>query len=252
MSTLFKDKVILITGGNAGIGRATALAFAEEGANVVIAARREKESMDVIAAIKAKGAQAIYVHTDVSKVADLHNMVKQTLATFGRLDFAFNNAGVLDVPSALSEKTEAAYHQVMDINVKGVLFSMQAEIPAMLKTGGGVIINNASIAGLIGFANVPIYIASKHAVLGLTKSVALEVARQHIRVNAVSPAAIETDMFRQFAKEEDEVTHMREMHPVGRVGKPEEIASAVLWLCSPGAAFVTGQSITIDGGFTAQ
>jgi NAD(P)-dependent dehydrogenase (short-subunit alcohol dehydrogenase family) len=253
MSQTFAGKVALVTGGNTGIGRATALAFAREGAKVVIAARREKEGHDVVAEIEKTGSEAIFVRADMAKVEDIKNMVDQTVATFGRLDIAFNNAGVEELPSPLAEKTEQLYHQVMDVNVKGVLFSMQAEIPEMLKNGGGAIVNTSSVAGLIGMGTVPIYVASKHAVLGLTKAVALEFAKQNIRVNAVSPGGIETPMFDRFstvipgARE-----HMTTLHPVGRTGTPEEIASAVLWLCSPDASFTTGQSLTVDGGLTAQ
>jgi NAD(P)-dependent dehydrogenase (short-subunit alcohol dehydrogenase family) len=162
----FAGKVALITGGNAGIGRATATEFAKQGAKVVISGRREKEGHDVIAEIKALGGEAIFVKTDVSKENDVKVMIEQTLATFARLDFAFNNAGVEQMVTPLPEQTEEAYDQIMDINVKGVWLSLKHEIPAMLKTAGGAIVNNSSIAGLIGHAGAPIYIASKHAVNG--------------------------------------------------------------------------------------
>jgi NAD(P)-dependent dehydrogenase (short-subunit alcohol dehydrogenase family) len=253
MNKLFTKKVALVTGGNTGIGRATALAFANEGAKVVIAARREEEGMKVVEEIKARGTDGIFIRTDVSKLSDLKAMIEKTIKQFGRLDFAFNNAGVEESPTPLKEKTEALYYQIMDVNVKSVLFSMQYEIETMLKQGGGVIVNTASIAGLIGVVTAPIYAASKHAVLGLTKSVALEFARKNIRVNAVLPGPIETNMYQRFVSGNEEIKHhLDEMQPIGRVGIPDEIASAVVWLCSPGATFVIGQSITIDGGFTAQ
>lgn len=253
MQKLFSNKVALVTGGNAGIGRATALAFAKEGANVVIAARREEEGMRVVEEIKAMGVDACFIRTDVSRLSDLKAMIEKTIQQFGQLDFAFNNAGIEESPSPLKDKTEELYHQIMDINVKGVLFSMQYEIEVMLKQGSGIIINNASIAGMLGVVTAPIYAASKHAVIGLTKSVALEFARQNIRVNAVSPGPVDTSMYDRFIGINPDIKHhLDEMLPIGRVGLADEIASAVIWLCSPGAAFVIGQSIAIDGGFTAQ
>src|SRR5712692_10313754 len=192
-------RVVLITGGNAGIGRAAAIEFAKRGAKVVVSGRLEKEGHDVIAELKALGGEAIFVKTDVSKESDVRAMVEETLVTFGRLDFAFNNAGIEQAPTPLPDQTEETYDQIMDINVKGVWLSLKHEIPAMLMTGGGAIVNNSSVAGLIGFAMAPVYVASKHAVTGLTKSVALEYAKRNVRINAVAPGAIETRMFRDFA-----------------------------------------------------
>jgi NAD(P)-dependent dehydrogenase (short-subunit alcohol dehydrogenase family) len=246
----FVGKVVLITGGNAGIGRAAALEFTKQGAKVVVSGRREKEGLEVIDELEALGGEAIFIKTDVSKESDVKAMIEQTLATFGRLDCAFNNAGIVQAPTPLPDQTEETYDQIMDINVKGVWLSLKHEIPAMLQTGGGAIVNNSSIGGLVGFAMAPVYVASKHAVIGLTKSVALEYATQHVRVNAVAPGTIETRMFRDFAPEVRQM--LESAHPMGRIGQPEEIASTVVWLCSDGASFVTGQTVPIDGGYTAQ
>ena len=248
----FAGNVVLVTGGNAGIGRATARQFAKLGAQVVVSGRRETEGHAVIAEIEELGGKAIFVKTDVSKESDVKAMVERTLATFGRLDCAFNNAGIEQALTPLPDQTEETYDQIMDVNVKGVWLSLKHEIPAMLQNGGGAIVNNSSVAGLIGFATAPIYAASKHAVAGLTKSVALEYAKQNVRVNAVAPGAIETRMFRDFATAPEVRQMLESAHPIGRIGRPEEIASTVIWLCSNDASFVTGQIFPIDGGYTAQ
>ena len=248
----FAGKVALITGGNAGIGRATATEFAKQGAKVVVSGRREKEGRDVIAEIKALGGEAIFVKTDVSKASDVKAMIEQTLETFGRLDYAFNNAGIEQALTPLPEQTEETYDQIMNINVKGVWLALKHEVPAMLKAGGGAIVNNSSIAGLVGFAMAPVYVASKHAVNGLTKSVALEYAKQNVRINAVAPGPIETRMYLDFAKTPEVRQMLESAVPSGRVGQPEDIASTVIWLCSGSASFVTGQIFPVDGGYTAQ
>jgi NAD(P)-dependent dehydrogenase (short-subunit alcohol dehydrogenase family) len=255
MNRTFEDKVALVTGGGSGIGRAAALAFADAGAKVVVSGRREKEAYETVALIRKAGGQGTFVKADISKEAEVVELVNQTLSAYGRLDAAFNNAGVEgEVGKQTHEQSVANYHAVMDTNVLGVLLAMKHEIAAMLKNGGGAIVNNASVGGLIGFPGVSVYVASKHAVLGLTKTAALEYAKQGIRVNAVSPGGIETPMLHRFTggPGTEFFTQLGGMHPVGRLGRPEEIAEAVLWLCSDKASFVTGVSLTADGGWTAQ
>jgi NAD(P)-dependent dehydrogenase (short-subunit alcohol dehydrogenase family) len=246
----FTDKVALVTGGTSGIGKAAAIAFARGGAKVVLTGRREKEGAQVVAEIKKLGGDAAFIRADVAKDADVKAMVDFTVERFDRLDVAFNNAGV-EWKGPLDKATEAEYRRIFDINVWGVLNSMRHEIPVMLKNGGGAIVNNSSVAGHVGLGEVSIYIASKHAVEGLTKSVALEFARQNIRVNAVAPGVIATEMFERFAGDElrDQITSMI---PVGRRGVTEEIAAAVLYLCSDDAGFTTGTSLVVDGGWIAQ
>src|SRR5207245_2629074 len=244
--------VVLITGGNAGIGRAAAIEFAKQGAKVVVSGRREREGQEVVAGIKASGGEAIFLRADVSKERDVKATIGRTLARFGRLDCAFNNAGIEQALTPLPDQTEETYDQIMDINVKGVWLSLKHEIPAMLKTGGGAIVNNSSIAGLVGFATAPLYTASKHAVAGLTKSVALEYAKQNVRVNAVAPGAIATRMFRDFATTPEMRQMLESAHPIGRIGGQVEIASTVISLCSDGASFDPGQIVPVDGGYTSQ
>jgi NAD(P)-dependent dehydrogenase (short-subunit alcohol dehydrogenase family) len=243
-------KVALVTGGTSGIGRATAIEFARAGAKVVLTGRREKEGAQVVAEIKKLGGEAAFVRADVAKDADVKRMVDFTIDKFGRLDIAFNNAGV-EWKGPLEQATEAEYRRVFDINVWGVLNSMRHEIPLMLKNGGGAIVNTSSVAGHVGLGQVSIYIASKHAVEGLTKSVALEFAKQNIRVNAIAPGVIQTEMWDRFAGDElrDQVASII---PVARIGASEEIAAAVLYLCSDNAKFTTGTSLVVDGGFIAQ
>lgn len=252
MQTSFQNKVVLITGATSGIGKTSALAFAKAGAKVVVSGRRENEGQAVVAEIKAAGGEALFVKADVAVEAEVAALVAKTVATYGRIDVAFNNAGI-ESTGPIPDVAEADYRRVFDINVWGVLSSMKHEIPVMLKQGGGVIINTSSVAGHIGMGGVSVYVASKHAVEGLTKSAAMEYAKQGIRVNAVAPAAIETEMFDRFTGgNEDALNYMRNLHPVGRVGRSEEIANPVLFLASDAASFITGISLNVDGGFLAQ
>jgi NAD(P)-dependent dehydrogenase (short-subunit alcohol dehydrogenase family) len=248
----FNNKVVLVTGGNSGIGRATALLFAKKGAKIVIAGRRVKESEETVELLKEAGTEAIFVKTDVTNATSVKNLISQAVESYGRLDYAFNNAGIEGILAPSIEQTEENWDKVIDTNLKGIWLSMKYEIPEMLKQGGGTIVNNASIAGLIGLKNFSIYGASKHGVLGLTKAVALEQAKAGIRINAVCPALIETSMAERILSAEESKASMLQAHPIGRFGKPEEVAEAVVWLCSDAASFVTGHFLAVDGGYTVQ
>ncbi|HEY9803220.1 MAG TPA: SDR family oxidoreductase [Leptolyngbyaceae cyanobacterium] len=247
----FLNKIALVTGGSSGIGRATALEFAQQGANVVIASRRVKESEETVSLIEDHGGTAIFIQTDVTQAVQVENLIEKTVAVYGQIDYAFNNAGTEGKYAPGIEQTEEMWDLTIDTNLKGVWLSMKYQILQMLKQGGGVIVNNASVAGLIGFPNASIYTASKHGVIGLTKTLALEHAKDNIRMNCVCPAVIETDMINRVFNEEGK-TQLAALHPIGRLGKSEEIAKSVIWLCSDAASFITGQSIAIDGGYTTQ
>lgn len=251
--TDFDGKVALITGGGVGIGRATALAFAREGAKVVIGNRNVASGEEVIKTIQDAGGEATFLRTDVENEDDIKALVDHAVSTFGRLDVAFNNAGIEGLVAPILDQTDDNYFSVMNINVRGVWLSMKYQIPEMLKTGGGAIVNNSSVAGLIGFPGIGIYCASKHAVMGLTKGAALEYSAQGVRINAVNPAVIDTAMVDRLADSmATEKEDLSVYHPIGRIGQPDEVANAVLWLCSEKASFVTGIGLPVDGAFTAQ
>lgn len=251
MEQIFKDKVVVVTGSSFGIGRATAIAFAQRGAKVVLS--DWMEDMATMKAIGEIGGEAFFVKCDVSREDDVRNMMAQAVGRYGRLDFAFNNAGIEGSPAPAAECSDENWDRTLAINLKGVWLCIKHEIPEMIKSGGGAIVNNASIAGLVGFGGVPAYVASKHGVVGLTKNVALDYAKQNIRVNAVCPGVIHTPMIDRYTGNDPKV--MQQMvagKPMERLGQPEEIAETVVFLCSNAASFITGQAIAVDGGWTTQ
>ena len=255
MAGSLDGKTALVTGGGSGIGRAASLAYAKNGARVVVADVNVEGGEETVLMIKEAGGEAILVHADVSKPEDTQAMVDQAVAAFGSLDCAFNNAGISGGRDRLltADYLEEDWDRVISINLKGVWLCMKAEIPQMLKQGGGAIVNTASIAGLVGLTGTIAYVAAKHGVTGLTKAAALEYAKSGIRVNAVCPGYIQTPMVQGiFAENEGYEERAASRHPVGRLGEPEEIAQAVVWLSSDAASFVTGHNMPVDGGYMAQ
>jgi len=244
-----QGRVALVTGGTSGIGRFTAVALARAGADVVVAGRREPEGRDTVRQIEDAGGRGSFVRTDVAREPDVRAMIDHTVRTFGRLDYAVNNAGV-ELFQPLVEANPEDFRRIYDVNVLGVLLSMKHEVPAMLKTGGGSIVNISSVAATIGYPTFSIYGGSKAAVVQMTRVAAIELAKQSIRVNTVSPAVIQTDMYERFAGDEQSRAAVAAMHPIGRIGQPDEIAAAVLFLCSDGASFITGHELRVDGGLT--
>lgn len=245
----FEGKVALVTGGNSGIGRATALLFARQGARVVIAARRVEEGESTVAEIRRNGGEAIFVRTDVVQAEDAEALVRKTVAEYGRLDCAFNNAGVSG-GALLHEVTEADWDRMIDVNLKGVWLGMKYQIIQMLSQGGGTIVNDSSVAGLTGYVRSPAYSASKHGVIGLSKSAALQYRDRGIRINAVCPGMIMTPMIERAFAIPGVEEWFRSKVP-GRGGDPDEVAQAVIWLCSDGASYVTGVALPVDGGLSS-
>lgn len=251
MDNSFEGKVAIVTGGSFGIGKATAILFAKKGAKVVIADYVEDdETLNTI--LENKG-EAIFVKCDVSKTEDVKALIDKTISRYGRIDIAFNNAGIEGATAPTQDCTEENWERTVNVNLKGVWLCMKYQIPHMLKQGKGAIVNNASIAGLVGFAGIPAYVASKHGVLGLTKNAALENAKSGVRVNAVCPGVIKTPMIDRFTGQDKTVEkQFEDMEPVGRMGEPEEVATAVAYLCSDEASFITGITMPVDGGWVAQ
>jgi NAD(P)-dependent dehydrogenase (short-subunit alcohol dehydrogenase family) len=252
MTREFQEKVALITGGTSGIGRDTAVLFAQNGAKVVVSGRRGVEGKETVELVHAAGGEGLFVQSDVAKADDVETLVKKTVERFGRLDMAFNNAGIEGVWVPIVSQTEEDWDRTININLKGVWLCLKYELRQMLKQGGGgAIVNMSSIAGLMGSAGAATYGASKHGVMGLTKAAALENARSGIRVNAVCPAVIETAMGDRLFGAPEMNKYALGLHPIGRFGTGMEVAEAVLWMCSERASFMTGHSIVLDGGFLA-
>lgn len=246
----FQDKVVLVTGGNSGIGRAAALAFAREGAEVIIAARREEPGNAVVREIQNEKGRARFIQTDVTQIKDVENLFKVINDSYGRLDCAFNNAGVSSAAlRRIVNTTMEEWDWMMNTNLKGVWRCMKYEIPMMLKQGGGAIVNNSSIAGICSEVGMSVYAASKHAVLGLTRAAALDYAHRQVRINAVCPGFIHTPMLEEPWRQNPQIKDITmALVPMKRFGRPEEIASAVLWMCSGEASFMTGKEMVIGGG----
>ncbi len=252
MSTL-DGHVAIVTGASGGIGLAAAQALAVHGAAVVIADILDELGEQAAHGLRREGARARYVHTDVTSEDDVARMVQTTLSEFGRLDCAFNNAGIEGAQAPLADGRTEDWERVININLGGVWRCMRAEIPVMLAAGGGSIVNCASVAGLVGFPGIAPYVASKHGIVGITKTAALDYATAGIRVNAVCPGIIRTQMIERFTHGDPAAEEaMRATEPVGRLGQPQEIGAVVAWLCSEAASFVTGVALPVDGGFVAQ
>ncbi len=250
---MLDGKIALITGGSSGIGRAAAAAFAREGANVIIADIMVEGSEETLALVRETGSKAIFIKADVTRAAEVETMIDHCIKTYGHLDCAFNNAGIGGGRKRTADTTEEEWDRMIEINLKGVWLCMKYEIPHMLAQGKGAIVNTSSVAGLIGFAGTAAYVASKHGVVGLTKSAALEYATSGVRINALCPGVINTPLIeRNIAARPKLEEFYLNMHPIGRLGEAAEIAEAAVWLCSDAASFVTGHTMVVDGGMVAR
>jgi NAD(P)-dependent dehydrogenase (short-subunit alcohol dehydrogenase family) len=254
MARQFENQVALVTGGSNGIGRATAIAFAREGAKVIVSDVAEGAGEETVAAIRSAGGEARYVRCDVGDAAQVATLINGTVKTYGRLDVAFNNAGIEGALAPIAEVTEEAWERVLRVNLTGVFLCMKYQIERMLEQGSGAIVNNASILGQVGFANASAYAAAKHGLLGLTRCAALEYSARGIRVNAVCPGFIVTPMLERAGLLSDPATRamLEGLHAQKRLGQPEEVAEAVLFLASSKASFVAGHPLLVDGGYVAQ
>jgi NAD(P)-dependent dehydrogenase (short-subunit alcohol dehydrogenase family) len=249
---VLENKVALVTGGTSGIGKATAIALGVAGAKVVFSGRREAEGEDVANSIRKSGAECLFVRSDVSVEADIQALIQQTVATYGRLDCAFNNAGIASPAKPLHEHSLEDFDDLMAVNVRGLFLCMKYELQQMITQGSGVIVNNSSTSGLFAFAGTSPYVASKHAVMGLTRAAALDYAKQGIRINAVNPGLTGTEGLDRFTNKDPALEQqLASIVPMERMGQPEEIAAAVVFLCSDAASYMTGQSLVLDGGYTA-
>lgn len=246
--------VVLVTGASSGIGRATAQLFAERGLRVVVADVAADGSQETVRLIQDAGGSASFIHTDVTRADDVAAAVAYAVSTYGRLDYAINNAGISGATALTADYPEETWRRVLDVNLTGVWLCMKHEIQQMQRQGHGAIVNLASFLGVVGTANASAYIAAKHGVIGLTKAAAIEYAAQGIRINAVAPGFIVTPMLERTGLLENPqaVEMINGLHPIRRMGRPEEVAAAIMWLCEPGASFVTGQTMHIDGGYVAQ